>query len=105
MAIREPDKLNPTQCPKCKSVGIVLEEEMPRTPQFIIMARGNLVGIFGDLASQDWRCSSCGHDWRAVETYDTDYLVEGGVLKRKDGRALEEHLFEKGIVSRGETTA
>ena len=95
---------HPTECPnpKCKSASIELEEHYPRAPHFMIFSQMNMVGILCDEVIEDWRCTACGHDWRTVEDISpSDYTLENGELKRKDGRPIEAHLLaDKPAVNR-----
>jgi transposase-like protein len=62
-------ELNPTSCPECASPNIVKVAEEPRQPIVMKAAWSNYPQTPGDMATQTWRCSGCGHEWVAVETY------------------------------------
>jgi len=48
------------------------------------------IAFAGDWHLQDWICRSCGYDWRVAEVFgETEFLIDKGELKRKDGTRVD----------------
>jgi len=81
-------KLNPAQCPKCKSNDVKLEEDYGRRPT--VMQCDATIAFAGDWQIQDWICRSCNYDWRVAEVFgESEFLIDKGELKRKDGAPVD----------------
>jgi C4-type Zn-finger protein len=81
-------KLNPTQCPKCRSDDVKLEEDYGRRPT--VMQYHAKIAFAGDWHIQDWICRSCGNGWRVAEVFsESEFVIIKGELKRKDGEPVD----------------
>ena len=81
-------KLNPAQCPKCRSNDVTLEEDYGRRPT--VVQCDATIAFAGDWHIQDWICRSCNYDWRVAEVFgESEFLIDKGELKRKDGTPVD----------------
>lgn len=81
-------ELNPTRCPKCKSNDVQLEEDYGRRPT--VIQYDATMAFAGDWQIQDWICRSCSYDWRVAAVFgESEFVIDKGELKRKDGRPVE----------------